>query len=282
MKKLLKINDVAQITGLSVNGIRYYEREGVIKPIYRGKYRYYKLSMVSTLTRTMSFRSLGFSLSDAVRLAHCASVDELQSAFLRQRQTVEEEIVEKQRVLNAIENRVRCLNEIRLQYGRCSLAQGPEYYMEPELILGSDGTDIPKKNPHGQNFFAQCGQVCDPLVAPAILIPLEELRKTKDILTVRTGPGVPGGVLSQENRELLRQDTSVCCFVPQLCIYTVTHIGEGVRLQRSFFSHVFQYAAHRNLEFSGDAYTYRLAALEESPGADANIYIQAWFPVLKK
>ena len=33
------------------------------------------------------------------------------------------------------------------------------------------------------------------------------------------------------------------------------------------------------LNFSGDAYTYRIAAIEEKPESSTGFYAQAWFPV---
>lgn len=278
MKKLLKISEVAQITGLSVNGIRYYEREGVVQPIYRGKYRYYDISATSALLRAANYRSMGFSLPAAAQLAHCTDVDELQTSLLRQRQTVEEEIAEKQRVLDAIENRVRQLNEIKLQYGRCSLVDGPAYYMMPELPWNNGSIDVPEGAHARDHFYTKCG----PAAAPAVLIPLKELNGSSDILAAFTGPGIPASALPAALSKDFQHDPSIRRFCSQLCIYTVFLIEDGTTLRRISFSYVFDYAAQQNLTFSGDAYTYRIAAIKEKNSPNAGVYVQAWFPVDKK
>lgn len=278
MKKLLKINEVAQITGLSVNGIRYYEREGVVHPIYRGKYRYYSLIACAELQRAVNYRDMGFSLPDTVRLVHCTNLKELEDAMLQQRQTIAAEIAQKQRVLSAVENRTRQLNEIKLQYGRCSLIDSPAYYMRPALSWHNGAVSILKDYYDDQDFFAKCG----PAVAPAILIPLQELLEQKEDLAAFTGPGILASDVPAELRSSpLHEETSLY-FSPRPCIYTVFSIEDGTHLRRSALSHVFQYAEQQNLHLSGDAYTYRIAALKSVPDANAGIYVQAWFPVGKK
>lgn len=216
-KKLLKISDVARLTGLSVNGIRYYERQG---------------------------------------------------------QQIEDEISEKRVILDAIENRIRQMNEIKLQYGRCRLAEGPAYYMKAEIPWNNGTFFAPMDLTEGKRFYARCG----PAVAPAVLIPAEQLSKRQVEGGVCVGLGVLASALSDQLRNDLSQDPLVRYFPPQICIYTVILIGEDHPWQE-ILSPVFDYAAQYKLNFSGDAYTYRIAAIEEKPESSTGFYAQAWFPV---
>lgn len=62
---MIKIGELASLTGVSIQTIRYYESEGLISPIEVDRwtnYRYYDDSSIERLSKITHLKSLGFSL----------------------------------------------------------------------------------------------------------------------------------------------------------------------------------------------------------------------------
>ncbi|NJN23018.1 MAG: heavy metal-responsive transcriptional regulator [Leptolyngbya sp. RL_3_1] len=67
---LLKIGDIAKLTGVSVGTLRYYETLKLLHPIKRGQngYRYYSLEIVQQVQFIKQSQALGFSLEEIRQL----------------------------------------------------------------------------------------------------------------------------------------------------------------------------------------------------------------------
>ena len=74
----LSIGELAEVTGVTSEAIRYYEREGVIPPATRtgaGSYRQYVAADAERLRFVRRARDLGFSLEEVRELLALASGD---------------------------------------------------------------------------------------------------------------------------------------------------------------------------------------------------------------
>ncbi|MBB3588432.1 helix-turn-helix domain-containing protein [Sphingomonas sp. BK481] len=111
----MKIGEIAKLTGLKVETVRYYEGEGLIGAPRRngGNYRLYDRSHLERLTFIKRSRDLGFTLDqvrDLLRLADdprgsCDAVDEMAVVHI-------EEIDRKLADLHALRDEVAT-------WGRC-------------------------------------------------------------------------------------------------------------------------------------------------------------------
>ena len=66
--ELLSIGDMARITGASVQALRYYDREGIVRPAYvsgRTGYRYYSPSQTINVDAALACVELGIPLKEA-------------------------------------------------------------------------------------------------------------------------------------------------------------------------------------------------------------------------
>jgi len=72
MDHSLKIGEVAKATGLSVDAIRFYERERLLRPPTRteGGFRLFGADAIQTLRFIRKAQELGFSLSDIRQLLY--------------------------------------------------------------------------------------------------------------------------------------------------------------------------------------------------------------------
>lgn len=66
LKGLLKIGEIAKITGTAVSALRYYEEIGLLKPTTKSgaKYRYYKKEDVTFIAFIKKAQNIGFSLDE--------------------------------------------------------------------------------------------------------------------------------------------------------------------------------------------------------------------------
>ena len=68
---MIKIGELSNITGVSIQSIRYYEREGLISPIEVDRwtnYRYYDETSVVRISEILHLKDLGFSLNEIKNL----------------------------------------------------------------------------------------------------------------------------------------------------------------------------------------------------------------------
>jgi MerR family mercuric resistance operon transcriptional regulator len=106
----LKIGELAQRSGLSVETLRYYERRGLIPPPERlpSGYRIYPPATVQRLAFIRRCKTLGFTLEETLDLLQLQRHPEQESAAVKQR--VEQRIADVrgkvrdlQRILAALE-----------------------------------------------------------------------------------------------------------------------------------------------------------------------------------
>ena len=64
---MLKIGEFSILTKTTVKTLRYYEKEGILKPSYIDKetgYRYYKKEKLCELSKILELRSLGITVKN--------------------------------------------------------------------------------------------------------------------------------------------------------------------------------------------------------------------------
>lgn len=106
----MKIGQIAKASGVRIDTLRYYEKEGLIQPFSRtdAGYREYDDSAISQMQFILKAKALGFSLQEIRELLSlridrehhpCSEVKELAEAKLA---SIEEKIGELQRMHRAL------------------------------------------------------------------------------------------------------------------------------------------------------------------------------------
>src|SRR5260370_5141768 len=120
-----KIGEVAQETGLSIDTIRFYEKQGLLKrsPRTEGGFRLFALSDIETLKFVRKAQELGFSLNEIRELLillsdhvpACSHVKELLDQKLT---AVEQKIAELQSLERSLKRALqKCKRELRTAAG---------------------------------------------------------------------------------------------------------------------------------------------------------------------
>ncbi|MBR1987818.1 MAG: MerR family transcriptional regulator [Clostridia bacterium] len=102
---MLKIGDLSKLVDVSVKTIRFYEEEGLIRPIEVDRwtgYRYYDDSSVERISQIVYLKSLGFTLKEIANLSE---------------QSIIEKTKEIQNKIITLNDSVRALNSLRKEKG---------------------------------------------------------------------------------------------------------------------------------------------------------------------
>ena len=110
--KQLKIGQVAKLTGLSVETVRYYEQRGLIPPPHRldSGYRIYPESILQRLHFINRCKGLGFSLQEITELLSLQLNPETSSALVKQ--SVEDKIILVRSKINELQKLQNSLEQL--------------------------------------------------------------------------------------------------------------------------------------------------------------------------
>lgn len=103
----MRIGELAKLSGVKAETIRFYEKEGVFGPPPRtaGNYRTYDQAHLARLTLIRQLREVGFELAELPELLDLLGENSPGSASTRapNRQEIREKLVEKFAILRRVE-----------------------------------------------------------------------------------------------------------------------------------------------------------------------------------
>lgn len=92
----MNIKQAADMFGLTVDTLRYYERVGVIPPVHRNEsgYRDYKTSDLNWVYLVKNLRNAGLSVESLIEFATLAQLRETQNVEAAQKQVLVDQLKE--------------------------------------------------------------------------------------------------------------------------------------------------------------------------------------------
>lgn len=115
-KNLISIGEMAKLYEISTQTLRYYERIGLLSPIYINKesgYRYYSLRQCLTLDVILYLKHVGTPLAEITALINKdTSTQKLKAIMENNKKTTEEKIKELYIVKDLIDTKLEQLHEI--------------------------------------------------------------------------------------------------------------------------------------------------------------------------
>ncbi len=93
---MMNIKQAAEMFGLTVDTLRYYERVGVIPPVHRNEsgYRDYKTSDLNWVYLVKSLRNAGLSVESLIEFATLAQLRETENVEAAQKQVLIDQLKE--------------------------------------------------------------------------------------------------------------------------------------------------------------------------------------------
>lgn len=152
MSKFFKIKQASELTGINLETIRYYEKQGLIRPILREQngYRLFDDNQLQQLRFIKNCRNIGFSLKDIKALLElqanpdntCTTVSRLADEHLAH---LDEKIAQLQEIKSFLERFSGCQNHTVSQ---CTIIEGIKQ-KKPDAkkhrLKNSNGVSVPTK-----------------------------------------------------------------------------------------------------------------------------------------
>lgn len=101
------VKQLAELSGVSVRTLHWYDEKGLLKPAYQGEngYRYYEKEQLLTLQQILFFKELGFPLSDIQKMLEREDFDKAE-ALKKHRHLLENDLARKKKLLATIDKTI--------------------------------------------------------------------------------------------------------------------------------------------------------------------------------
>lgn len=124
----IKASEMERMFGMSQNGIRLYEKHGIIRPERSGSYRVYGREEMQVMGCAVQYRRYGFSVSETARLLSGADSARQIAAMKKRSDELEEEIHRLARVRKGLRLNARRIERALELQDRCDLEEKPAMY----------------------------------------------------------------------------------------------------------------------------------------------------------
>ena len=121
------IGQVSRLLGLSIEGIRNYEKSGIIQS-HRpedSNYRKYNYLDITSLIRARLYRALGYSLRETEALTNDSDIGDVRAMLNRRRAALTQEIALAELTLRRLEALERSLETLEGELGRVAFCDSP-------------------------------------------------------------------------------------------------------------------------------------------------------------
>lgn len=105
-KELYSIGETARLFGVSTQTLRFYDRKGILSPVYTDPetgYRYYSYMQFHVIDRIKYLQGFGLALEEICAIIKAGTVDALLPALRRQKEALSNEITEMEELVKDME-----------------------------------------------------------------------------------------------------------------------------------------------------------------------------------
>ncbi len=108
------VKQVAELSGVSVRTLHFYDEAGLLKPAYVGAngYRFYEEPQLLLLQQILFYRELGFELKQIKEIVGRGDFEKL-AALASHRTVLQQEIVRRRRLIETIDRTIQHLQGVR-------------------------------------------------------------------------------------------------------------------------------------------------------------------------
>ena len=268
MNNYYRIGEISKLIGITTEGIRYYEKRGLINPVRKDDSltRYYDVWDIYILMRAKGYQRLGINLDTVVDLLMAKDDKEAIQVFCQQKKLTQQKIKYYEHLLNQLscmetlyEELPKRLNQITIEFSpeilRMNMQQG-------YIILEEDD-----RKQIASEWIRQ-----SPFTFPSACFSMEALEKKSDEFMFGVG-------VLKENDEFLNLDKKYAQkFESKLCISTLYQSKSKVPLGYAAIQPLIEYAKEHNFEISGDAISLVMGYHHTKEQTRANFH-RIWLPI---
>ncbi|MFZ7121567.1 MAG: MerR family transcriptional regulator [Eubacteriaceae bacterium] len=269
-----KVSNIEKCFGMSPNGIRLYEKYGIIKPKreINSNYRVFGREESFSLSRGMQYRNLGFTMKETADILTRDLKEQLFS-LKKRNSTLIDEIKYMQYLQNFQQRQIQRISNITEKYNVCEIIDVSEMYFVKSYEIKEDR--INEKNiPIIRNWT----QKYVPFAAPAFMYLKKLFEKSQYDMNMI----VYGAVIEKEYAEFfdIPINENISIFPSGTCLQTIVKYSVSDYYELENLSHVVDYIRTNGLKISGDACSRFI--IGEKVNKNYYRYDMLWVPVQLK
>lgn len=263
-----RIGVVSKLLGISAEGLRLYEREGILNSRREegGGYRLYGHLDITALMRARSYHNYGFSLKETEYLINTDDVDGVLSCYQKRKEDLEREIAVKQRMLEYMKE-INSLSEHMEEDLWCiRRAKRPDMYrfefMDGDrLIIG------PEEYKEFQNWVNLA-----PFAFPS------QRNEWAAVLNGEDHSISALGILKEDAEFFgIEENKRVIRYPSCECLYTVVKIAGEEASSTDYLRHLTEYVKQHHIHVTGDPIARTFLSMNKRENYTR--YRQIWVPV---
>lgn len=269
---MAKTGTVSRLFGLSDEGLRMYERYGVLNPekdAVNG-YRNYTVMDMVTLLYSRMYRQSGFTLAETSHLVNEAEIPEIEKALEQKAEELEYLLSIQQRRVRMLRENCRLMAVAEKNLGLCIQARRPGLYRF-EIFQKNRVLDTPQ-------VAKQLPKWVD--LAPLTFLSSRYLKNSITLGRFRDSDCISGlGVLAEDAKLLgIQESDCVRYHPPEDCVMSFVRSDNDT--MKADMDHMLEYLCHQGLELGGDVLARAIVSTRHN--REYNRYLQLWMPVKKE
>lgn len=266
---MAKTGTVSRLFGLSDEGLRMYERYGVLNPEKdtANGYRNYTVMDMVTLLYSRMYRQCGFTLAETSHLINEAQIPEIEEALEQKAEELEYLLSIQQRRVRMLRENCRLMAVAEKNLGLCVQARRPSMYRF-EIFLESrvlDTLQVERQLPKWVDL------------APLTFLSSRYMENSISLGHGQDSVCISGLGIFAEDAELLGIEESACvhCYPSTDCVMSFVRSDNDAL--KADMDHMLQYLSHHGLKLAGDVLARAIVSTHHNQ--EYNRYLQLWMPV---
>ena len=136
----LTVGEVAKVLGMTTENIRYYVREGLIKPEKNPENNYWEYSSedVLLISDVLFYRDLGISINNIKKIFNGLPLEDIESVIEETKKDIRDRILKLSRLHSRLQVWEDAYREELKQIGRMSIEEMPAFLRKPEDYVESE------------------------------------------------------------------------------------------------------------------------------------------------
>ena len=263
-----RIGTIARLLGMSAEGIRMYERSGILRAQREkeeNEYRSFDHLDITALIRARGYHYCGFTTREIETLINSSDVGEVTELYARKEEELRREIIQKQLQMECLEE-FRCLTEnAEEQLFQISRRQRPalyrfEFIRDGVLILGEDREKVLRT-----------------WVRSTPMVFLSQMNSWEKLVRGETQVTAALGIFAEDAGKLGLDTAYAGYYEACPCLYTVVREQGNRFCPPMCLAHVVEYVRKHKIRVTGDPIARTFLSMNKRE--DYTRYRQVWLPI---
>lgn len=269
---MAKTGTVSRLFGLSDEGLRMYERYGVLNPDKdtENGYRNYTVMDMVTLLYSRMYRQCGFTLAETSHLINEAKIPEIERALEQKAEELEYLLSIQQRRVRMLRENCHLMAVAEKNLNLCIQSRRPAMYrfeiFEDNQIL--DTSQVEKHLPKWMDL------------APLTFLSSRYIGSSISFGHSRETVCISGPGVLAEDAELLGIKESNCVRYHPAADCVMSFVRSDSNALKADMDHMLEYLSHQEMEIAGDVLARAIVSTHHNQ--EFNRYLQLWMPVKKR